>query len=368
MPKIFELFGFPIGLETKEAIECRKKARCPFMGCECDGGGNRYASHIDLSTNLELKNYFENIEFVPSGVCSIQLNKNESPWIVCPRRLLVLGREKAIGRANQKDTENHVLKLMNYPTGTKLGVWSEVKLMMEEISDEGEKSFHYTFDYVIIPIGKISETEVINLFGGNWISWRKVLERTGYSISRYENLDYIEDFPIGIPHIIEIMTSSTSGGNKSNRTTIPHSFEDAILRRPHNAPNINKRQVWARMVSQLIVKSEVAISWGGKALWLIQDNLANYITNSTALDLRMFVSDHLSEVNLLSFSYADKLPNKDGIIELSISNVFSGPISANGKDAKPSFSDMIRTPILPPIKKLILRLTEKKPVNQIIVK
>jgi len=367
MPKIFELFGFPVELKTKEAIECRKAGKCPFMGSECDGGGNRYASHIELSSHPELKKFFGTKDYIPSGICSIQLNETESPWIVCPRRLLVLGKSKATGRANQTDTEKQVLRLMNYSKGTKLGIWPEVKIMLEEISDEGEKSFHYTFDYVIIPIGKISEIEIINLFGGNWVNWRKTFEKAGYCISRFEGVNYVEDFPIGVPHIIEIMTSSTSGGNKLNRTTIPHSFEDAILGKPHNAPNINKRQVWARMVSQLIVKSEVAISWGGKALWLIQDNLANYITTSTALDLRKFVSNNLSEVNLISFSYANKQPNAEGIIELSIGNLFSGPISANGKDAKPSFSDMIRTPILPPIKNLINRLAEKKPSNQIIV-
>ena len=368
MPKIFELFGFPTEIQTKEAIECRKMAKCPFMGGECDGGGNRYASQIDLGNNPTLKNFFDNRQYVASGVCSIQLKDGESPWIVCPRRLLVLGREKAVNRANQSDTESQILKLLNYPIGTKLGVWSEVKLMIEEVSDVGEKSFHYTFDYVVVPIGKASETEIEKLLGGTWTNWRKLFEKAGYSIARYENLDFVEDFPIGSPYIIEIMASSTSGGNKLNRTTIPQSFEDAILGKPHVAPGINKRQVWARMVSQLIVKSEVAMSWGGKALWLIQDNLADYITASTALDLRKFVSQNLSEVNLLSFSYGDKQPNLGGIIELRLSNLFSGQISANAKDAKPSFSDMIRTPLLPPIKSLILRLAEKKPINQIIVK
>jgi hypothetical protein len=329
MPKIFELFGFPTEVQTKEAIECRKAARCPFMGGECDGGGNRYASQIDLNTNAPLKNFFDNRQYVASGVCSIQLKEGESPWIVCPRRLLVLGREKAIGRANQTDTESQILKVLNYPIGTKLGVWSEVKLMIEEISDEGDKTFHYTFDYVIVPIGKLSETEIVNLLGGNWSNWRKTFEKAGYSIERHGNLDFVEDFPIGAPYIIEIITSSTSGGNKLHRTTIPQSFEDAILGKPHNAPNINKRQVWARMVSQLIVKSEVAMNWGGKALWLIQDNLADYITSSTALDLRKFVSKNLSEVNLLSFSYGEKQANAGGIIELGLSNIFSGPISAN---------------------------------------
>ena len=365
MPKIFELFGFPVEIQTKEAIECRKAAKCPFMGGDCDGGGNRYASQIDLNTNALLKKFFDNREFAPSGVCSIQVKEGDAPWIVCPRRLLVLGREKAVGRANQTDTETQVLKLLDYPKGTKLGVWSEVKLMIEEITDVGEKTFHYTFDYVIVPIGKASEIEIVNLLGGNWSNWRKLFEKAGYSIARRDNLDFVEDFPIGAPHIIEIMTSSTSGGNKLNRTTIPQSFEDAILGKPHTAPNINKRQVWARMVSQLIVKSEVAMSWDGKALWLIQDNLADYITASTALDLRKFASENLSEVNLLSFSYGDKQPNSAGIIELSLRDVFSGPISANEKGAKPSFSDMIRTPLLPPVTSLILRLAEKKPINQI---
>lgn len=335
------------------------------MGGECDGGGNRYASHIDLNNNPALKKYFGNRSAVASGVCSIQLKEGESPWIVCPRRLLVLGREKAVNRANQTNAENQILQLLGYSVGTRLGVWPEVKLMIEETTDVGEKSFHYTFDYIIMPVGRASETQIVELLGGNWSNWRKRLEKSGYSIARKDNLDFVEDFPVGRPYVIEIMTSSTSGGNKLNRTTIPQAFEDAILGKSHTAPNINKRQVWARMVSQLIVKSEVAMNWGGKALWLIQDNLADYITASTALDLKKFVSQNLSEVNLLSFGYGNKQPNAGEIIELSLRNLFSGEISSGGKEAKPSFSDMIRTPLLPPLTALILRLTEKKPVNQI---
>jgi hypothetical protein len=364
MPKIFELFGFPTESQAKEAKSCRKSATCPFMGRECDGGGNRFASQIDLKNNTELQKFFENRTWVASGVCSIQISEKEDPWIVCPRRLLVLGSEKMINRAHQTETESHLLELLGYPKGTELGVWSEVKLMLEEISDDGEKSFHYTFDYIIMPIGSVCESDLVQFLGGNWSKWRKLLEKSGYSIARRNNLDWVENFPIGVPHIIEIMTSSTSGGNKLNRTTVPQSFEDAILGRPHHAPNINKRQVWARMVSQLIVKSEVAISWGGKALWLIQDNLAEYITASTALDLRKFVSQNLDEVNLLSFGYGRKQPNSSGIIELGLTNIFAGPISANEKHAKPSFSDLIRTPLLPPIKNLVIRLAESRPINQ----
>jgi len=84
MPKIFELFGFPLAVQTKEAIECRKAARCPFMGSECDGGGNRFASDVNLDSHPTLRDYFGKQGVVPSGVCSIQLNDDEPPWIVCP--------------------------------------------------------------------------------------------------------------------------------------------------------------------------------------------------------------------------------------------------------------------------------------------
>jgi len=43
-------------------------------------------------------------------------------------------------------------------------------------------------------------------------------------------------------------------------------FEDAVLGKPHQGPGINYRQVWARMVSQLVVKSEVGLAWGGKTI------------------------------------------------------------------------------------------------------
>ena len=365
MPKIFELFGFPLTADTPAAVEHRRAAKCPFMGRDCDGGGNRYASQIDLIAHPELKIYFEPRKEVPSGVCSIQLKENEAPWIVCPRRLLVLGRANSFKRDFQTEAEQQVLGLIAYPKGTKLGVWSEVKLMLGEAGDDGEKSFHYTFDYLLMPTGSVEESQIEQLLGGKWATWRKSLEKNGYTIARRNGKDFVEDFPMGTPYIIEIMTSSTSGGNKSNRTTIPQAFEDAILGKPHTSPNINKRQVWARMVSQLIVKSEVAMNWGGKALWLIQDNLADYISASTALNLQHFIAAHLDEVNLLSFSYGNRNLNSNGIVELQLKNLFSGPISANAKNAKPSFSDMIRTPMLPDKRHLVMRLIDSRPVNQI---
>jgi hypothetical protein len=339
------------------------------MNCECDGGGNRFVSNIDLSKNTELANFFGHSSTVPSGVCSIQLNENQSPWIVCPRRLLVLGREDHnFKHQHQTEIKKRILEVVNYPKGTKIGIWSEVKLKLVEIADEedeSDKSFHYSFDYVLMPLENVSQTEIENILGNTWHYWRKILIKAGYSIARRGDLDYVEDFPIGTPYIIEIMTSSTSGGNKTKRTTIPQSFEDAILSKPHNAPSINKRQVWARMVSQLIVKSEVALNWGGKALWLVQDNLADYISESTALDLRKFISQDLSEVNVLSFKYGSSIDDFSDIIELEPQFLFSGPISANEITAKPSFSDLIRTAFKPPVKYLIANLAKTKRINEI---
>ncbi len=366
MPKIFEIFGYPVSVQNKGAVKSRNNAHCPFMGGDCDGGGNRYLSQVDLTKNKELQKYFPDLSKVPAGVCSIQLNENESPWVVCPRRLLVLGRENAVARNYQDVAEKEVLRLLSYPTGTRLGVWSEVKLKFDERNNGIKKSFDYTFDYIIMPIGQVSQTVLENQLG-DWKLWRKKFENGGYSIARRNGIDFIEDCPLGIPNIIEIMTSSTSGGNKTKRTTIPQAFEDAILGKPHDAPSINKRQVWARMVSQLIVKSEVAMNWGGNALWLIQDNLAEYISASTALNLKNFLANATSEVNMLSFSYGDQYKNPSGIINLRDHQLFAGNISSGSKEIKrPSFQDMIRTPIKPDLKRLVARLAESTPVNQIV--
>jgi hypothetical protein len=50
----------------------------------------------------------------------------------------------------------------------------------------------------------------------------------GYALAKRGIQEYVEDFPKGPPTVVEIMTCSTSGGNKDKRTTIPMAFEDAI--------------------------------------------------------------------------------------------------------------------------------------------
>lgn len=344
------------------------------MGRECDGGGNRYLSEIDLGDlkySKELKEYFKGRANVPSGVCSIQPRRNQRPWIVCPRRLLVLGREGMGERAHQSLAESMLMEHSGFASGTKLGVWSEVKIKYEENVDETRKSFDYTFDYVIMPLRSVELREAGEIVGVRREDrLRAALLEAGFSLAKRGDCEFVDYFPRGNPLIVEIMTSSTSGGNKRKRTTVPAAFEDAILKGVdgHEAPGINYRQVWARMVSQLIVKSEAGMSWGGKTVWVVQDALVDYIASTTALDWRRFDNDRTSEVNVMSFSYGDTGETASGIVEMGSGELFSGPVRPPGSSpTEQGFQDMIRAPVKPPKSSLVRALAKSKRVNTITV-
>ncbi len=362
MSKIFELFGYPVNDQSPEAIETRKNAQCPFMGADCDGGGNRHLSNINLEQNAELAAFFEGRSSVPSGVCSLQLQTNSSPWIVCPRRLFFLAKSGVGQRTHQRFSEQLLLRHSRYPSSTRLGVWAELRITYRK----DQKSFQYTFDYIMMPIASMDQHQIEQITGDDWANTRRLVEASGYSMARRNGLEFVDNFPNGAPVIVEVMTSSTSGGNKTKRTTIPMAFEDAILGKPHDGPGINYRQVWARMVSQLIVKSEVGLAWGGKTIWVLQDLLVNYISASTALDVRQFLASNTDEVNILSFSYGNSYKQPDGMIELGQGDLFAGPI-ASGEDQKPSFQDMIRAPVAPPKSVLLKALLNRSPTGPITV-
>jgi len=390
MSKIFELFGYPISDTSLEAQDNRRKALCPFMGKECDGGGNRPQSAVSVSKNDELGKFFGERSSVHSGICSLSLSNDSRPWIVCPRRLLSLNCNPHRQSLYQQELHSALLKTLNYKSSTLLGIWPEVGLkymrskdntaILVEVEPDAEvdedeegmnstgKSFDYRFDYIIMPIGKINLVDAANSMGISFEEALKFFSKSKeYSLSVEGRGGYfVNDFPYGQPYIIEIMTCSTSGGNKKKRTTIPMAFEDAILGKLHNAPGINYRQVWARMASQLIVKSEVAIGWGGKTIWVVQDTLIDYISRSTALDIHDFVSEQLSEVNMLSFSYDTNCKEQKGVIDLTSTKLFSGPIAPGGLGAvasEQSFLDILRTPDRPPLNRLVNALTQKRFAN-----
>jgi hypothetical protein len=244
--------------------------------------------------------------------------------------------------------------------------WSEVKIKTESTTkNDDAKSFDYTFDYIISGVERKKLSDVSVMLNLSEKSVQKIAESNHYTLALRDGEMWIDDFPTDPLIIIEVMTSSTSGGNKSKRTQIAMACEDAILHGDkHNAPGINYRQVWARMVSQLIVKSQVGIAWGGRTIWLVQDVLADYISKSTALILSQYLSDQLDEVNILSFGYGDEIEKSaNSLIELRDSKLYAGPISKSGPaDAHDGFVDIVKIGAPPPKEQIWKSLLNKTPV------
>ncbi len=290
-----EIYGHPFG--SKEANAAITNALCRFTGEQCDGGGNRDMARIQLDSDSGIRARFspEVIakKIVSCAICSV--NMKQGPQIICPRRLLNFGNNGY--SVHQEATVKLLCKIAGFSSGASVKFWTEMSLNFTE----GAKRFQYRLDYLL----------------------------------REELLDGT----LGSPIIVEIMTCSTSGGNKNLGTDIQTAFRRSLLAAPDDViacPGINIRQVWARMASQLVVKSEAAIAWGGKTIWVVQDTLANYMGNNTGLDISAMETTTSGEVNVISCN-ADQ--NKTPTL-------FSGPISPSG-DLEASFSDILRAPFLP---------------------
>ncbi len=237
--------------------------------------------------------------FIPCGVCSVQVS--ETPWIVCPRRLLALGTERPSEK--QEPLRDRILSLAGFASGDDVKVWSEISLFDKETGTD------YRLDYVL----------------------RRAADP---------------------PVIVEVMTASTSGGNKAKRTDMQSAFCDTVLhvhglrQETGQSPGVNARQVWARMASQLIVKSEIANAWGGCTIWVVQDSLLAYIDSKTGLQLEQLRSSEWerNEVNIVSAS----LDNPDDL------KLYSGPI--HSADGRACWTDLLRAPAIPPVDVLTKRL------------
>jgi len=363
MSKIFELYGYRLNCWNDEAEANLKNVFCPFMDTECDGGGNRYLSAINLTSNPKLKKRIPNKDLIQAGVCSLQIHENEQPWIVCPRRLFTLKNgnlSKYQSAIRKKLSEYSMLKRENI-----YKVWSEVKIKTEVSNEDDEmKVFDYTFDYIISGISRKKIADISALLAIPPDLIKKTAEKNGYTIVYRDSEYWIDDFPSDPLTIIEVMTSSTSGGDKKKRTQIGMACEDAIVNGlNHNAPGINYRQVWARMVSQLIVKSQVALSWGSHTIWLVQDVLADYISKSTALVLPEYISETLDEVNILSIGYGNLANNKKSILELKETKLFSGPISKSNDNDSKGFIDIVKIGAPPPKNQIWKSLLYKNPLG-----
>ncbi len=362
MSKIFEIFGHPLTSNHSDAIDCRTRAWCPFMENECDGGGNRHLSTLQLQDHPQLVQQFPKKKTVHVGVCSLLVR--EKPWIVCPRRLFAL-RDSNRSQLQARVRED-LVHYSGLPRATEYRAWSEVKI---KFSTKEEKSFDYTFDYVLAGRGRKPLSEIAELVEKSERVCERIAIQNNFTLERCAGEHWVVDFPANPVVIVEVMTSSTSGGNKNNRTQIGMAFEDAILKGDdHEGPGINYRQVWARMVSQLIVKSQVSLAWGGKTIWIVQDALAEYISSSTGLDLQRFISSTSDEVNILSFGYgkAPEPEEESGIVPLCKSQLYAGPVSsAKGSDKSGGFMDIIAISVPPPKDHLWRSLFLKSPCGSL---
>jgi hypothetical protein len=361
--QIFELFGHQVNDKSPKAEHYRKNCICPFTNNLCDGGGNRYQSFLskqDVEKN-NLTGYFsEDLKIVAPGVCSLLVK--DTKWIVCPRRIFSFSRTEEINY-HTSFVETLLKKYCKLIAGKKIGVWSEVKIKYSESNDDDEsKSFDYTFDYIVASLGSKSIREISLILGMTESKVRKQAEDNGYTVAFRGNEYFVEDFPIGELNIIEIMTSSTSGGNKEKGTTIQQSFVSAIKGQVHESPGINYRQVWARMVSQLIVKSQIANHWGGKTLWILQDSLTDYITKSTDLNLAKLISNVAKEINLVSIRYGEEMDEK-GCLKLVEHNLYAGEIPKITSDV--DFNKLLQAASIPNMLEVSCKLLSRTPRNKI---
>lgn len=295
---------------------------CPITNTPCDGGGNRHQTALDpnnLPTHIKefahvlSSNFPDVVGKIQCAICSIKLsgqaNWNVTPWIVCPRRILNFPPSESQIPLIQALTSEIRTELKE---GEVLKVWSEVKL--KQTSNNG-LVFDYRFDYVISCVG-------------------------------------VDGYPKGSPLIIEVMTSSTSGSNKAKRTDIPSCFIDVLRGENPTTPGINYRQVWGRMGSQLIAKSDVARQWGGRTIWVLQENLVKYISVTTGLDLNEFETNKFNHVNFLVTDISEDAT----IAPLSTPRILSGPIHSE----LGTMSDLMKVGYVPELKTLHSRLAEKE--------
>lgn len=291
------------------------------MEAQCDGGGNRDMMRVPVSDETIGPLFDRTVGersggHIPCGVCSVERQVGGEKWAICPRRLLAFG-PTGVSEPHQALLER-ILGLGGFSAGQRVDVWSEIHLKEQ---GAGETRFDYRIDYVL-------------------------RDANGESA----------------PLVVEVMTCSTSGGNKQKGTDMNRAFRSAVLvangirDEPVASPGVNVRQVWARMASQLIAKSEAALHWGGRTIWVIQDVLARYIRSQTALALDELRSDDWTpdEVNLIVSDLSGHL------------TLYSGPIRTRSA-SRLCWLEILGAPHLPALESLAAKLEQRDPIAQLVV-
>ena len=346
MPTIYDLFGIPLSDRSPAAEATRKARRCPFMGDNCDGGGNRHQTKIALTPTEPLTSYFDpSISSVIPGVCSIQ--SGQDFWVVCPRRLLG-ARHTAAGRPATNHAlqpyERRLLIESGLPTGIDIGIWSEVTLKYVTAGSE----INYHFDYLAAPLQVTSLTHIAAAENGDAQSLDELLKiaksKRLFPARQKDVANAHLTLPdLASPFILEVMTASTSGSNTEAGTDIASAFRYAILGASHSSPGINKRQVWGRMATQLFAKTALAAAWGGKAVWIVQDELLRNIELTTRLNTSDTPSDPARNINLVVMHY-EVLP--DGSRSMSFKQKLSGDAGIDFSGSN-TFTDILLPSTVP---------------------
>lgn len=364
MPTIFDLFGFPLDDRGDKAEAIRKARQCPFMGDVCDGGGNRYQTEIPLTPTEPLTQYFNrDIRQVVPGVCSILAGADV--WVVCPRRLLAARHTgeglPPVNHALQR-YERDLLLSAGIPEGIRFGLWSEVALRQR--IDDADINYH--FDYIAAPLVEKTLERALRELGltAEQISaeirgMTDAAKKSGYYAKGQRNPASVPVLlpDMTSPFILEVMTASTSGSDTENATDMRSAFRNAILHDDHTSPGINKRQVWGRMVTQLFAKTALTDEWGGRTIWIIQDELLRNIELTTRLRTQAIVDAPDHNISLVIMHY--EVSAETGKRKLSFKANIDGDagIDFGGSD---TFTDILLPKTAPPKVELFRAMLRRK--------
>jgi hypothetical protein len=320
--KAAEIYTYPPDAQTAAAVAARRSCLCRFRGLheECsqiEHRGNR--AFVTIADHPGLVERYGR-ERIPLGLCSMwDLQRdNPEPWVVCPHRLFYAGSSTGV-------VEQAIYQAWGLARGDRVALWKEVKL----ISKARNKRFDFTFDYV----------------------FRKVVGQDPLEC---------ED----VPYLVEVMTASTTGGGVENTFVNGLTNASATTR-----TGINRRQVLARMMSQFIAKAQAAFEWGGKAVWIVQDLLWQYVGRTTGFSRDDFYDDPKGNVVVLvrqldTTGYQPANVQSDNYT-LRLQQIVRGwdrfekskGETYEGRD----FVSMLNAPFTPD-RKTILRLTSRPPV------
>ncbi len=233
--------------------------------------------------------------------------------MVCPNRLFALDTSNPTDLrewASLSEPVKYVLEALGATpalAGGPLGAWREISVS----ETRGARTFNYRFDFILNPVEEVTPAQ----FAETW----QVGDREATLLFEGNQNLFAPTRVDGFPLIVEVMTASTSGSSEQHGRGIAPAFlsawESVFANGPRlqNAPGPNVRQVWGRMASQLIAKSEAGEYWGGRTVWLMQDLLLNYIEETTHISPSYEATEAslplpLRGANIVSFKFGVEPP------------------------------------------------------------